>query len=92
MANTKLKIKKGDQVVVLTGRDKGTKGEVLKVLTEERRVTGIYTTTDILERPGGYRVPVLHRDVPVISPHKTQHHTFWVSFQPHAHRAAVVSM
>lgn len=38
MANTKLKIKKGDQVVVLTGRDKGAKGEVLKVLTEERRV------------------------------------------------------
>ncbi|MBX2833376.1 MAG: 50S ribosomal protein L24 [Micavibrio sp.] len=34
----KLKIKKGDQVVVLTGRDKGSKGEVLKVLTDERRV------------------------------------------------------
>ena len=34
----KLKIKKGDQVVVLTGRDKGAKGEVLKVLTTERRV------------------------------------------------------
>ena len=34
----KLKIKKGDQVVVLTGRDKGQKGEVLKVLREENRV------------------------------------------------------
>ena len=34
----KLKIKKGDQVVVLTGRDKGAKGEVLSVLTAERRV------------------------------------------------------
>ncbi|PCJ99308.1 MAG: 50S ribosomal protein L24 [Zetaproteobacteria bacterium] len=34
----KLKIKKGDQVVVLAGRDKGAKGEVIKVLTEVRRV------------------------------------------------------
>ncbi len=38
MAKAKMKIKKGDQVVVLTGKDKGTKGEVLGVLTEERRV------------------------------------------------------
>jgi len=38
MAQTKLKIKKGDQVVVLTGRDKGAKGEVLMVLPEKRRV------------------------------------------------------
>ena len=33
----KLKIKKGDHVVVLTGKDKGKKGEVLKVLPEENR-------------------------------------------------------
>lgn len=32
------KIKKGDKVVVLTGRDKGKTGEVLKVLTEEQRL------------------------------------------------------
>lgn len=38
MANAKLKIKKGDQVVVLTGKDKGAKGEVLKVIPAERRV------------------------------------------------------
>ena len=38
MAQAKLKIKKGDQVVVLTGRDKGAKGEVLKVIPSERRV------------------------------------------------------
>lgn len=34
----KMKIKKGDKVVVLTGRDKGVEGEVLRVLTENRRV------------------------------------------------------
>jgi len=38
MAKAKFKIHKGDQVVVIAGRDKGTKGEVLKVLTEESRV------------------------------------------------------
>lgn len=34
----KLKIKKGDEVVVITGRDKGKKGSVLKVLPKESRV------------------------------------------------------
>lgn len=34
----KFKIKKGDTVVVLTGKDKGTQGEVLKILTKEDRV------------------------------------------------------
>jgi large subunit ribosomal protein L24 len=34
---TKLKIKKGDHVVVITGKDKGKKGEVLKVLPAENR-------------------------------------------------------
>jgi large subunit ribosomal protein L24 len=34
----KLKIKKGDKVVVITGREKGKSGEVLRVLREENRV------------------------------------------------------
>ena len=38
MAQAKLKIKKGDEVIVLTGRDKGTKGEVTKVLPAQNRV------------------------------------------------------
>ena len=37
MAN-KLRIKKGDTVAVLTGRDKGKSGEVLRVMPAERRV------------------------------------------------------
>jgi large subunit ribosomal protein L24 len=32
------KIKKGDQVVVITGRDKGKTGEVLKIITDSNRV------------------------------------------------------
>lgn len=38
MTQPKLKIKKGDQVVVLTGKDKGKKGEVLRVIPEDLRV------------------------------------------------------
>lgn len=34
----KVKIKKGDTVVVIAGKDKGAKGEVTKVLPEDRRV------------------------------------------------------
>ena len=34
----KLRIKKGDTVAVLTGRDKGKKGEVLRVMPEKRRL------------------------------------------------------
>jgi large subunit ribosomal protein L24 len=35
---TKFKIKKGDKVVVITGRDKGKSGEVLRVLRDVDRV------------------------------------------------------
>ena len=34
----KFKIKKGDQVVVMTGRDKGRRGEVMEVRRAESRV------------------------------------------------------
>jgi large subunit ribosomal protein L24 len=35
---TKLKIKKGDNVVVIAGKDKGKSGEVLRVMPSEMRV------------------------------------------------------
>ncbi|MBL4590186.1 MAG: 50S ribosomal protein L24 [Alphaproteobacteria bacterium] len=38
MTQAKLKIKKGDEIVVLSGRDKGKKGEVLNVNPTTRRV------------------------------------------------------
>jgi large subunit ribosomal protein L24 len=38
MTAAKMKIKKGDKVVVLTGKDKGSKGEVLKVYPVERPI------------------------------------------------------
>jgi large subunit ribosomal protein L24 len=41
------KIKKGDQVIVLTGRDKGRSGEVIKVMPKESRalVRGVNVAT-----------------------------------------------
>ena len=34
----KFKIKKGDQVIVTTGKDKGRRGEVIQVMRSESRV------------------------------------------------------
>lgn len=46
-AAPKMKVKKGDKVVVITGRDKGKTGEVLKVIPEEQRavVQGVNQVT-----------------------------------------------
>jgi len=38
VADTKIKIRKGDAVVVITGKDAGKRGTVDRVLPEERRV------------------------------------------------------
>jgi large subunit ribosomal protein L24 len=55
----KLKIKKGDNVVVISGRDKGKKGEVLRVFPAEARaiVQGVHLakrhTRPRMGEPGG---------------------------------------
>jgi large subunit ribosomal protein L24 len=55
----KLKIKKGDSVVVISGRDKGRNGEVLRVFPEESRliVQGVHVakrhTRPRMGEPGG---------------------------------------
>lgn len=37
MSNIKYKIRKGDEVIVLTGKDKGKSGEIIKMLPSEGR-------------------------------------------------------
>lgn len=37
MATAKYKIKKGDEVIVLTGKDKGKTGEIIKMIPSEAR-------------------------------------------------------
>ncbi len=55
----KMKIKKGDNVVVISGRDKGKSGAVLRVMPVERRliVQGVHVarrhTKQSLGQPGG---------------------------------------
>ena len=55
----KLKIKKGDSVVVITGRDKGRTGEVLRVFPDDNRVIvqGVHVakrhTKQSVGNPGG---------------------------------------
>ena len=55
----KLKIKKGDTVVVISGRDKGKEGEVLRVFPSESRaiVQGVHIarrhTKQSVGNPGG---------------------------------------
>ena len=48
----KLKIKKGDNVVVISGRDKGRTGEVLRVFPAESRliVQGVHVASGIPSR------------------------------------------
>ena len=55
----KLKIKKGDNVVVISGRDKGKRGQVLRVFPDDNRliVQGVHVarrhTRQQLGEPGG---------------------------------------
>jgi large subunit ribosomal protein L24 len=57
--SAKLKIKKGDKVIVITGRDKGKQGEVLRVMRDEGRlvVQGVHMmkrhTRPSAGNPGG---------------------------------------
>lgn len=37
MSTVKFKIKKGDEVIVLTGKDKGKKGEIIRMIRSESR-------------------------------------------------------
>lgn len=37
MATVKFKIRKGDEVIVLTGKDKGKKGEIIRMITAKSR-------------------------------------------------------
>ena len=61
------KIKKGDRVIVTTGRDKGKKGEVLKVLPKENKavVSGVNTakrhTKPTQKQQGG----IVNKDQPI---------------------------
>jgi len=63
----RLKIKKGDHVVVLTGRDKGRGGEVLKMLPKEGQaiVQGINTVKRHQRQTADSEGGIINKDLPV---------------------------
>ena len=71
------KVKKGDRVIVTAGRDKGTQGEVLKVIRDENRV--VVQGVNVVKRhqrpgqmdPGGiktFEAPIDASNVAIMDP------------------------
>jgi large subunit ribosomal protein L24 len=63
----KLKVKKGDKVVVLTGRDKGKNGEIMKVFPEENRaiVQGVNIVRRHQKQSAGQEGGIISKEAPV---------------------------
>ena len=61
------KIKKGDRVIVTTGRDKGKKGEVLKVFPKENRavVNGVNTAKRHQKQTQKAQGGIVNKDMPI---------------------------
>jgi large subunit ribosomal protein L24 len=63
----KLKIKKGDRVVVVTGRDRGKQGEVLRVLRAEDRllVQGVNMVRRHQRPAAGHPGGIIDKEAPI---------------------------
>jgi large subunit ribosomal protein L24 len=61
------KIKKGDQVIVLTGRDKGRSGEVIKVMPKESRalVRGVNVATRHQRQTATQEGGLVRKELPI---------------------------
>ena len=64
---TKMKIRKGDNVIVITGRDKGKRGSVLRVLPTENRVVvqGINTVKRHTRPRAGQAGGIVEKELPI---------------------------
>ena len=62
-----LRIKKGDRVVVLAGKDKGKKGSVLKVLPKEERaiVQGVNVARRHQRQTAGQEGGIVAKEMPI---------------------------
>lgn len=63
----KLKIRKGDKVVVIAGKDKGKQGEVLRVIPDENRavVAGINTAKRHTRQTASEQGGIVNKDMPI---------------------------
>lgn len=62
-----LKIKKGDHVIVLTGRDKGKHGEVVEMLPKENRaiVRGVNVVRKHVKGTGTKQGGIISKEAPI---------------------------
>ncbi len=67
MTQPKLKVKKGDRVVVLTGRDKGKRGEILQVIPTENRalVQGVNIVRRHQKQTGQQEGGIIAKEAPI---------------------------
>ena len=64
---TKLKIRKGDKVVVITGKDKGKSGEVLKMIPKDMRaiVQGVNLARRHQKQTAAQEGGIVSKEVPI---------------------------
>ncbi|MDH3643597.1 MAG: 50S ribosomal protein L24 [Gammaproteobacteria bacterium] len=63
-----LKIKKDDEIVVISGRDKGKRGDVLRVLDDERLLVGGVNMVKKHQRPNpnvGQQGGIIEQEAPI---------------------------
>lgn len=67
MTQPKIKIRKGDKVVVLAGRDKGKRGEVLQVMPKENRalVQGVNIVKRHQKQTASQESGIIPKEAPV---------------------------
>ena len=63
----KFKIKKGDKVVVIAGKDKGKQGDVLQIITDENRavVSGINIAKRHTKAQGANEGGIINKNMPI---------------------------
>ena len=63
----KFKIKKGDKVVVIAGKDRGKKGDVLQIITDENRavVSGVNIAKRHTKAQGATEGGIINKTMPI---------------------------
>jgi large subunit ribosomal protein L24 len=63
----KFKIKKGDKVVVIAGKDKGKQGDVLQIITDENRavVSGVNVAKRHTKAQGANEGGIISKNMPI---------------------------
>ena len=65
--SVKFKIKKNDKVIILSGKDKGKAGDVIKVLTKRKKllISGINTVKKHTKATEGSQGGIVQKEMPI---------------------------